>query len=145
MLDFRVFKVVAWSSKQVFNAMDACVRSYLFKSKSVEAYWAKYIEVNEMPRLIVWCRPGSRCASSCDWVALIPGIELPRSPLNPGAGSGRPYGAHCTLALTDALPLMVNVHVLVLLPPLAHAPDQIASRSLLTLKVIELPVAKPTD
>ena len=52
---------------------------------------------------------------------------------------------HCTLALTDALPLMVNVHVLVLLPPLAHAPDQIASRPLLTLKVIALLAAKLAD
>ena len=47
--------------------------------------------------------------------------------------------------MTEALPLMVNVQVLVLLPPLAQAPDQIASRPLLTLKVIALPVAKPAD
>ena len=53
--------------------------------------------------------------------------------------------SHCTLALTDALPLIVNVQVRALLPPLAHAPDQMASRPLLTLKVIALPVAKPAD
>ena len=40
---------------------------------------------------------------------------------------------------------MVNVQVLVLLPPLEHAPDQMASRPLLTLKVIELLVVKPDD
>ena len=40
---------------------------------------------------------------------------------------------------------MVNVQDLVLLPPLEHAPDQIASRPLLTLKVIELLVAKLAD
>ena len=44
---------------------------------------------------------------------------------------------HCTLALTEALPLMVKVQVLVLLPPLEQAPDQMASRPLVTLKVIE--------
>ena len=33
----------------------------------------------------------------------------------------------------------VNVHVFVLLPPLEHAPDQIASRPLVTLKVIDVP------
>ena len=58
---------------------------------------------------------------------------------------GRRYGAHCTVALTEALPLMVNVQVLALLPPLAHAPDQMASRPLLTLKVIALLVAKLAD
>ena len=40
---------------------------------------------------------------------------------------------------------MVNVQVLVLLPPLEHAPAQMASRPLLTLNVIELLVAKPAD
>ena len=39
----------------------------------------------------------------------------------------------------------MNVQVLVLLPPLEHAPDQMASRPLLTLNVIELLVAKPAD
>jgi hypothetical protein len=40
---------------------------------------------------------------------------------------------------------MVNVQVLALLPPLEQAPDQIASRPLLTLKVIELLLAKLAD
>lgn len=40
---------------------------------------------------------------------------------------------------------MVNVQVLVLLPPLVHAPDQMASRPLLTLMVIALLVAKLAD
>jgi len=48
---------------------------------------------------------------------------------------------HCTLALTVALAFAVNVQVLVLLPPLEQAPDQMASRPLETCKVIEVPVA----
>ena len=52
---------------------------------------------------------------------------------------------HCTLALTDALPFNVNVQVFVLLPPLEHAPDQIASRSLLTRSVIDVPVLNGAD
>lgn len=39
----------------------------------------------------------------------------------------------------------VKVQVLVLLPPLEHAPDQITERPLLALKVIELLVAKLAD
>ena len=45
-----------------------------------------------------------------------------------------------TLAVTDALPLSVKVHVFRLSPPLEHAPDQIASRSLVTRRVIDVPV-----
>ena len=52
---------------------------------------------------------------------------------------------YCTLALTDALPLIVNVQVLARLPPLLQAPDQMASRPLLTLSVIGVPVANPAD
>ena len=40
---------------------------------------------------------------------------------------------------------MVNVHVLRLLPALEQAPDQIASRPLLTLSVIDVPVANAAD
>ena len=58
-----------------------------------------------------------------------------------GAGN-LPY---CTFPVTEALPVMVNVQVAVLLPPLEHAPDQMATRPLLTLKVIELLVVKPDD
>jgi hypothetical protein len=42
--------------------------------------------------------------------------------------------------VTDALPWMVNVQVFTLLPPLEHAPDQIASRVFVTLSVIDVPV-----
>src|SRR5204862_244729 len=62
---------------------------------------------------------------------------------------------HCTLAVTEAVPVIVNVHVFVLFPPLEQAPDQIVSRSFETLSVIdvpavndpdpELPAAGPTD
>jgi len=40
---------------------------------------------------------------------------------------------------------MVNVQVLRLLPALEHAPDQIASRPLVTLRVIEVPVANDAE
>jgi hypothetical protein len=53
--------------------------------------------------------------------------------------------AHCTFAVTVAVPLRVNVHVLVLLPPLEHAPDQIASRPLETLRVIAVPEANDAE
>lgn len=53
--------------------------------------------------------------------------------------------AYFTSALTDAVPLSVNVQVLVLLPPLEQAPDQIASRPFETLSEIELPVAKDAE
>lgn len=57
----------------------------------------------------------------------------------------RPIRAHCTLADTLAAALSVNVHVLVLFPPLEHAPDQIASRPLVTLNVIGAPTANAAD
>jgi hypothetical protein len=49
------------------------------------------------------------------------------------------------------VPVIVNVQVLVLLPPLEQAPDQMASRPFVTLNVIEVLTAKlaepvvPTD
>ena len=49
------------------------------------------------------------------------------------------------MPVTVAIALSVKVQVLVLLPPLEHAPDQMASRPLLTLKVIALLVAKLAD
>ena len=52
---------------------------------------------------------------------------------------------YCTLALTDALAPMVNVHVFRLLPPLEQAPDQIASRPLDTDNVICVPDANGAD
>ena len=39
----------------------------------------------------------------------------------------------------------MKVHVLVLLPPLEHAPDQIASRPLVTCSVMEVPAVKLVD
>jgi hypothetical protein len=47
--------------------------------------------------------------------------------------------------VTAALPFSVNVHVFVLSPPLEQAPDQIASRSFVTLKVIDVPVLNGAD
>ena len=47
--------------------------------------------------------------------------------------------------MTVAVLLAVNVHVLVLLPPLLHAPDQMASRPFETLKVIDVPLANDAD
>ena len=45
--------------------------------------------------------------------------------------------------MTVAVALSVNVHVFVLFPPLEHAPDQMASRPLVTLSVIAVPLVKP--
>jgi hypothetical protein len=53
--------------------------------------------------------------------------------------------AHCTFAVTVALPVKVNVHVLLLLPPLEQAPDQSALRPFDTLSVIDVLVAKVAD
>jgi hypothetical protein len=50
--------------------------------------------------------------------------------------------AYCTLAATVALPVIVNVQVLVLSPPLEQAPDQMASRPFVTLNVIDVLAAK---
>ena len=52
---------------------------------------------------------------------------------------------HCTLAVTVALPLSVNVQVFVLFPPLEHAPDQMTSRLFVALSVIVVPVANDAD
>jgi hypothetical protein len=49
------------------------------------------------------------------------------------------------LAVTDAFAFSVNVHVFVLFPPLEHAPDQIASRPLLTVNVIDVPALNGAD
>src|SRR5947207_10338848 len=53
--------------------------------------------------------------------------------------------SYCTLALTEAAPVRVNVHVFVLLPPLEQAPDQITSRVLEALSVIEVPVVNVAE
>jgi hypothetical protein len=52
---------------------------------------------------------------------------------------------HCTLAVTEAVPARVNVQFLVLLPPLEHPPDQMASLPFVTLSVMEVPTAKDAD
>jgi hypothetical protein len=49
------------------------------------------------------------------------------------------------LAVTDAVPVIVNVHVLVLFPLLEHAPDQIASRPFETASVMDAPLANDAD
>jgi hypothetical protein len=49
------------------------------------------------------------------------------------------------LAVTVALPLSVNVQVLVLFPPLEHAPDQKTSRSFVALSVIAVPMANDAE
>jgi len=49
------------------------------------------------------------------------------------------------LAVTDALAFSVNVQVLVLFPPLEHAPDQMTSRLFVALSVIVVAVANDAD
>jgi hypothetical protein len=43
------------------------------------------------------------------------------------------------------LPFNVNIHVRCLLPPLEHAPDQTASRLLLTRSVIDVPMLNDAE
>jgi hypothetical protein len=43
------------------------------------------------------------------------------------------------------MPVRVNVHVLLLLPPLEQAPDQMALRPLETRSVIDVPVANDAE
>jgi len=47
--------------------------------------------------------------------------------------------------VTDALPVIVNLQLLVLFPLLEHAPDQMAERSLVTLSVIVAPTEKVAE
>src|SRR6266850_2249801 len=75
------------------------------------------------------CRPLVRLATH------VPRRNLPR----------RARRSHCTLALSVAVPVSVNVHVFVLFPPLEQAPDQMASRPFETLNVICVPVANVAD
>lgn len=51
----------------------------------------------------------------------------------------------CTFAVTDAVPVIVNVHDLFLSPSLEHAPDQIASLPFETLSLIDVPVVNDPD
>jgi hypothetical protein len=43
------------------------------------------------------------------------------------------------------LPVSVNVQLFCLLPPLEHAPDQMASRPFVTLSVIDVPEANVAE
>ena len=52
---------------------------------------------------------------------------------------------YCTLAVTVALPVSVNVQVFVLFPPLEQAPDQMTSRLFVALSVIVVPAANDAD
>lgn len=49
------------------------------------------------------------------------------------------------MAETDALPLIVNVQLVVLLPPLEQAPDHIALRPLETLSLTDVPTGNDAD
>jgi hypothetical protein len=49
------------------------------------------------------------------------------------------------LAVTAAFAFNVNVQVLVLFPPLEHAPDQRTSRSFVALSVIDVPIANEAE
>jgi hypothetical protein len=50
--------------------------------------------------------------------------------------------AYCTFANTVEFAFKVNVQLLAFLPPLEHAPDQMASRPLETVSVMRVPGAK---
>ena len=49
------------------------------------------------------------------------------------------------MAVTDAVPLIVNVHDFVFDPPLEQLPDQIASRPFETVNVIAVPTANELE
>jgi len=54
-------------------------------------------------------------------------------------------GRYCTFADTDAAPLIVNVQLVVRLPPLEQAPDQIALRPFDTVRRMDVPTANEPD
>ena len=49
------------------------------------------------------------------------------------------------MAVTEAVPFNVKVHLAVLLPPLEHAPDQMTLRPLVALSVIAVPTANDAE
>jgi hypothetical protein len=53
--------------------------------------------------------------------------------------------AHCTFAVTDAVPLNVNVQLFTSSPSLEQAPDQIAVRPFETVSVIAVPIENDAD
>src|SRR5262245_59181670 len=67
----------------------------------------------------------------------------PPPPTAGDAGPRRPR--YCTFTVSDAFALSVKVQVFTLLPPLLHAPDQIASRLFDTRNVMLVPVAKVAE
>src|SRR5437660_12873134 len=73
---------------------------------------------------------------------LEPGAERSRPPPRPALTRSSSY---CTLALTEAAPVRVNVHVFTLLPPLEQAPLKIALRPLETASVIDVPVVNVAE
>src|SRR5262245_15955725 len=73
-------------------------------------------------------------------------ITLPTVPTRrPAAAMGAVASSvrrpcYWTSALTEAAPVRVDVHVFVLFPPLEQAPEQITSRVLVALSVIDVPI-----
>ena len=72
--------------------------------------------------------------------------EQKKPPAEAGGGAHQ-FGraVYCTFAVTDAFAFNVSVQILALLPPLEHAPLQIASRPLVTLSVTAVPGANCAD
>ena len=60
-------------------------------------------------------------------------------------GSRRRRRCYCTLALTEALPVSVNVHDFTLFPALEQAPDQITSRVFDALSMTDVPVVNVAE
>lgn len=60
---------------------------------------------------------------------------------SPGAERFLFVRTYCTFTVTDEIAFNVSVQVLVLLPPLEHAPLQMASRPLVMLSVTAVPGA----
>ena len=72
--------------------------------------------------------------------------SMPDPPAEAGGGAHQFVRAvYCTFAVTDAFAFNVSVQILALLPPLEHAPLQIASRPLITLSVTAVPGANCAD
>jgi hypothetical protein len=64
---------------------------------------------------------------------------------NRGFEVGGRLRRHCTLAVTVALAVNVNVQVFVLFPPLEQAPDQMTSRLFVARSVIPVPMANDAE
>ena len=79
-------------------------------------------------------RPAKASSSNSCQIKMPPGSS-------PGAGALLVRAVYCTFAVTDEFAFNVSVQVLVLAPPLEHAPPQIASRPLAMLSVTAVPGA----